>query len=162
MLNDNNISKNISKNVNIFKCDECTKEFIYLGNLKNHKVSSHGEKINRIATLVCQNCPAKFVNKKSLVAHSSLHHGSFSCGECSFTSSVQKELKKHAKSHVELEPEVIACTQCDQEFSDRKKLRDHKKNRHRNKISVSVVCPTCSSNFMSRDSFRKHDKKHHQ
>lgn len=115
--------KNKPKNI---KCHQCPKRFSSLDSYKSHVSIAHiGSRIFQ-----CKECFKKFIRKKELDRHSSLHCSvkSFSCSQC-IKSFVNKEkLIKHEQTHNECAVLNLPCIECGATFEKKEELVAHIKS----------------------------------
>ncbi|XP_059619173.1 zinc finger protein 320-like [Phlebotomus argentipes] len=117
-------------NPDIFKCQECGKNFKNKVGLQLHKVNSHTPQEKHI--FKCSKCPRTFMNKHRLGNHSSTH------------------LKDSEKKHI--------CLECGKAFPARANLRIHIRYVHE-EFSYHV-CEICAKMFKNKESFVRHQKVH--
>ena len=111
------------------KCEVCCKNFVFLGQLNDHKRSTHNA--NKIKCSICQ---AQFVYE------SSYHRHCLSCDGETFSSKklrcsiCNKKFNKirYVRDHIQGQhhPARYACKNCGQKFKYRSALAYHRKTKH--------------------------------
>lgn len=98
-----------------YKCDECTKTFVALGSLNNHKLQ-HGNH--------CLKCFKRFDTTAELKEHRLEHkNDSYICKECGKEFKKKLNLKIHSKVHTGERPHL--CTYCGRAFALLSNLNAH-------------------------------------
>lgn len=79
-----------------YQCDECSADFKYRNNWKQHMKIHTGEKMFK-----CSKCDASFIQKNSLIIHVRIHtkEKPFSCEVCFASFKHAHSLKTHLRTH---------------------------------------------------------------
>lgn len=116
------LAKNRPKNI---KCHQCPKRFSSLDAYKTHVSISHiGSRVFQ-----CKICFKKFVKKRDLDRHATLHSGMkpFSCSQCDKKFTRKDKLDKHEQSH-ECLVVNMPCIECGATFEKKADLVAHIKS----------------------------------
>ncbi|XP_063437541.1 uncharacterized protein LOC134718768 [Mytilus trossulus] len=156
-----------------YKCDQCDKSFIRVGNFRTHmKWHENGEDHFK-----CNLCNRKFLNQESLLIHERVHSGNtpYQCGFCSKSYSTIKNLRihqnrmhKNSKNHV--------CDHCTAAFTSMVKLNMHRLKHFddpadSDELSVECselvestpeqyICNICNKTFLDKGWLADHKKLH--
>ncbi|VDH96523.1 Hypothetical predicted protein [Mytilus galloprovincialis] len=106
-----------------YKCDQCDKSFIRVGNFRTHmKWHENGEDHFK-----CNLCNRKFLNQENLLIHERVHSGNtpYQCGFCSKSYSTIKSLRIH-QNRMHKNIKKHGCDQCFEIFTSMVKLNIHR------------------------------------
>ena len=109
-----------------FFCEKCPYHCHFESELKKHNISHHSQPSHQCMK---RNCGRWFKRKSDLVLHLETHKKDvLDCDQCDFTTTLQKYLKEHKKSHEDTLP--YSCNICGKRFLWRSGVRAHKIKEH--------------------------------
>ena len=109
-----------------FFCEKCSFHCHFKSELKKHNISHHSQPSHQCMK---RNCGRWFKRKVDLVLHVETHKKEvLECDVCDFTTTLQKYLKEHKKSHENTLP--YSCDICGKRFLWRSGVRAHKIKEH--------------------------------
>ena len=109
-----------------FFCERCPFHCHFESELKKHNISHHNQPSHQCMK---RNCGRWFKRKSDLVLHVETHKKDLlECDSCDFTTTLQKYLKEHKKSHEDTLP--YSCNICGKRFLWRSGVRAHKTKEH--------------------------------
>ena len=109
-----------------FFCEKCPFHSHFESELKKHNISHHTQPSHQCMK---RNCGRWFKRKADLVLHVETHKKDLlECDSCDFTTTLQKYLKEHKKSHEDSLP--YQCNICGKRFLWRSGVRAHKIKEH--------------------------------
>ena len=162
-----------------FKCNICSKEFIYKSSIPGHNKRLHINKQQNcsICNLIlptkydadqhykknhmnekkCHICNKMFTSKHAgitLRAHVLTVHalGRFRCNKCKLTFDLEEDFKKHV--HVT----QLKCEVCEKYFQNKLYLAKHVKSLHTGK---RFSCKECKKLFTTKASLKRHSESVH-
>ena len=91
------VLENITENSSKIECQECTKSYSTLENLRRHQRKVHAEHENE-QEYSCTQCNKKFKFKVDLTQHLRIHQEKLSCKICSVKFTRQDNLYKHMRN----------------------------------------------------------------
>ncbi|KRY84188.1 PR domain zinc finger protein 1 [Trichinella pseudospiralis] len=103
-----------------FKCNVCGKEFTQLAHLQKHNLVHTGEKPHR-----CEVCHKRFSSTSNLKTHLRLHNGQkpYACDACPSKFTQFVHLKLHKRLHTNERP--YNCNTCNKKYISPSGLRTH-------------------------------------
>ncbi|GAB0087886.1 hypothetical protein DMENIID0001_022430 [Sergentomyia squamirostris] len=154
-----------------FKCDLCSKSFLYLSNLKRHIANSHDTGIR----YTCEFCSKEFKKKQKLVAHMRIHDGGMplsevgkpkrpkelkQCEECGKMCSTAT-YDKHMMTHSGERP--LKCEICGKGFIWKCGYNTHML-KHKGIVVKKnwPMCEICGRKMAGERTLRLHMKKIHE
>jgi hypothetical protein len=140
-----------------FECDRCGKTFPQKNFLKDH-LQAHLKVLVDPEALKCQICNRTFMSEIWMNQHKRKAHGDgkfqFDCRKCPFTCKSSKILEAHRrKIHLGL-----FCEACDKTLFSKQLFDSHMKA---HKFANGLKCKLCSSEFKSFLGFTFHLRKAH-
>ena len=134
--------------------DQCTREFYYPSQLKEHMKLHSGEK-----TAQCTVCLKWYRNTAALTKHTRIHTGEkpFECMICADRFSLRRDLVIHSRIHTG-EPGII-CEICDKEFARKDGLTKHRYT-HTGEKPYACQWEECYFQASRWDALREHMHKH--
>ncbi|XP_063234425.1 uncharacterized protein LOC134537668 [Bacillus rossius redtenbacheri] len=142
-----------NKELEVYVCNVCSKEFKLKVNLKIHVESKCGTDPQH----VCKVCGKAFMTRGTLITHTLLHTGekTFLCRFCGKSFRLKVEMQRHERSHTGEKPFV--CKVCGKAFAHRESLVTH------NTLHTGIrpyMCETCGGTFSCIGNLIKHKKTH--
>ena len=119
--------KNIHKDSNMFKCDQCPRKSASEAKMNQHKL------LHLAPTLLCTQCSKKFHNETHLMDHVSRCHTPdemkpHRCNHCGKGFVQKYHLQEHMHTHTGAKPYM--CTHCVNTYSNSSNLSNHIKEKH--------------------------------
>jgi uncharacterized Zn-finger protein len=131
-----------------YKCEVCTKAFLFRSHLVKHMRTHTGEK-----PYTCNYCNKSFSHKVTLRNHFRVHTGEkpYSCKDCNKTFSQEMSLINHIQIHTGQKP--YKCDICSKNFSLKLYLMSHIRSHMDNKL---YECALCKKNFIHKSILISH------
>ena len=110
-------------------------------------------------SFACEHCNKTYSCQKNLKRHAITHMGErpFPCGECEKSFTQRAYLTEHLRIHSGEKP--FTCKHCDKRFAAKNNCRAHEKKIHKNK-SYKCGFEGCNKNFDSEEKCNNHKKSH--
>lgn len=127
-----------------FECDECSRSFCQIDNLKDHLVRIHRDNNQKFN---CSQCDKTLSSKSSLKDHIKTHLNEkiFCCFKCGKMFSRNSGLKRHLNEFHSSDPHIYHCHLCPKTFKTLSYLRTHVTMQHNSDTIYS--CEICSKTF---------------
>ena len=145
----------------LFKCEECPREYKQQRQLEAHRRKAHGWMPSRGWTdgmqYMCEICSKTFPLQCKLNAHMMIHgERKYCCHVCGDKFYSQGTLKVHLYKHTTDKP--FKCSVCSKSFTARNYLKDHM-TRHTNE--KKYICSMCGNRYHCLGSLGLHTKLKH-
>ncbi|XP_045765052.1 zinc finger protein 729-like isoform X2 [Maniola jurtina] len=138
-----------------FKCQNCTKSFRTMGNLRYHIKKSHSTIEEKYK---CEHCINTFSCKGSIMRHMVTHmKRQFACTLCKKEFRLKYALKRHMMSHG-IGARTIQCDMCTMTFYSNDHLKAHYRVHTRER---PYNCELCSQPYSYKRDFNRHCLKKH-
>ncbi|XP_073716520.1 uncharacterized protein [Misgurnus anguillicaudatus] len=137
---------------NLFDCEHCGKNFVFLSYLKIHMKTHSGVK-----SFKCTECNKYFTSKGNLDVHQRIHTGEkpYKCPHCKKRFRYKPYLKKHVRIHTNERP--YQCSECGKTFTDLGSLKSHQKTHSEEK---PYQCSYCDKRFRHKSQLIVHERLH--
>lgn len=131
-----------------YTCPDCQKKFAFPEDLNKH-LEVHVKENNG----TCPKCNETFSSPEQLEGHMRLHEKSYSCNTCGKKFKVEYALKKHEKSHQDVQ---YYCSLCRKHFIKLSHYKRHIMVHDRRESK----CPHCDSVFLKLTALKYHLRTH--
>lgn len=137
-------------------CDQCSKQFRTVSQLKVHVVSVH-ENVRKYG---CEYCGHAFACSSNLAQHIRIHTGEkpYVCELCGNRYAQSASLYSHKLTHAQNRCHV--CSECGRAFHRVTRLRQHMKIHTGDRPPRSHVCDICTKGFRSNSELKRHQQIH--
>ena len=166
-----------SLNMAKYMCQQCTKAFTQMGNLRRHIAYIHKQE----KPYICSKCQKSFKRSDDLTRHDRSHNSEkpWNCQQCQNTFKSSSDLRKHTRKHLIGKP--FRCETCQKAFSTPKGLLRHRtihisktcqhcikvvdKSNYLRHLKVHSTkkllnCSTCLKSFKRTDDLKRHEERH--
>ncbi|KAI5706492.1 hypothetical protein M8J75_008637 [Diaphorina citri] len=137
-------------------CDQCSKQFRTVSQLKVHIVSVH----DNVRKYGCEYCGHAFACSSNLAQHIRIHTGEkpYVCELCGNRYAQSASLYSHKLTHAQDRCHV--CTECGRAFHRITRLNQHLKLHTGNRPPRSHLCDICHKGFRTNSEMKRHQQIH--